>query len=69
MMVLDKQQNSEVVIDVAMPAEGNLRKKEDEQIEEYQGLKEQLEQMWMVQSRGIPVVIEPLGAVTSKLEE
>lgn len=67
MMVLDKQQNSEVVIDVAMPAEGNLRKKEDEQ--EYQGLKEQLEQMWMVQSRGIPVVIGPLGAVTSKLEE
>lgn len=26
-----------------------MRKKEDEQIEEYQGLKEQLEQTWMVQ--------------------
>lgn len=37
--------------------------------EKYQGLQEQLEQMWKVRSRVFSVVIGALGAVTHELEE
>ncbi|TKS67246.1 Multidrug resistance protein 1 [Collichthys lucidus] len=44
-VVLDKEQKRVVVIDVAIPADANIRKKEHEKLEKYQGLKEQLEQI------------------------
>ncbi|XP_068190807.1 uncharacterized protein [Antennarius striatus] len=68
-VVMDKEQKRAVVIDVAIPADANIRKKEHEKIEKYQGLKEQLEQMWKVKVNVVPVVVGALGAVTPKLEE
>lgn len=43
--MVDKEQKLAFVIDVAIPAECKIRKKEHEKITKYQGLKEQLEQM------------------------
>ena len=56
------------MIDVAVPSNSNI-KKDYEKLEKYQGLKEELERMWKVKAKVVPVVIRALGAVTPKLEE
>ena len=58
-----------VVIDVAVPGDSNIKKKEYEKLEKYRGLKEELERTWKVKAKVVPVVIGALGAVTPKLEE
>lgn len=45
-VVGDKKQKKLVVIDVAILADSNIRKKEREEREKYQVQKRQLEQMW-----------------------
>ncbi len=42
---IDKQQKMAVVIDVAIPSDSNITKKEQEKHEKYRGLKEKLEKM------------------------
>ncbi|KAF7655229.1 hypothetical protein LDENG_00059120 [Lucifuga dentata] len=69
MVVVNKEQKRVVVIDVAIPSDGNIKKKEHEKLEKYQRLKEELDQMWKVKSTVVPVVIGTLGAVTPKLGE
>ncbi|KAF7650224.1 hypothetical protein LDENG_00129190, partial [Lucifuga dentata] len=69
MVVVDKQQKRAVVIDVAVPADSNIRKKEHQKIQRYQGLKEELERTWKVKSKVVPVVTGALRAVTPKLGE
>ncbi|TWW81593.1 hypothetical protein D4764_01G0014080, partial [Takifugu flavidus] len=66
-MVVDKHQKTVVVIDVAIPNDSNIRKKENEKLEKYQALKEEIEKMWGVKATVVPVVIGTLGAVTPKL--
>ena len=55
--------------DIAVPSDSNMKKKEYEKLEKYQGLKEELERTWKVKAKVVPVVIGTLGAVTPKLEE
>ncbi|KAF7643158.1 hypothetical protein LDENG_00244290 [Lucifuga dentata] len=69
MVVVDKEQKRTILIDVAVPADSNIRKKEHQKIQKYQGLKEELERTWKVKSKVVPVVIGALGAVTPKLGE
>ena len=51
------------MVDVAIPSDGNIRKKEHEKLWKYQGL----ERMWGVKASLVPVVIRALEAVTLKL--
>ena len=67
-VIIDKQKEA-VVIDIAVPSDSNIKKKEYEKLEKYQGLKEELERTWKVKVKVVPVVIGALGAVTPKLEE
>ncbi|KAF7648062.1 hypothetical protein LDENG_00162600 [Lucifuga dentata] len=69
MVVVDKEQKRAIVIDVAVPADSNISKKEHEKTEKYQGLKEELEWTWKVKSKVVPVVIGALGAVAPNLGE
>ena len=66
--IVDKDQKTAVVIDVVVPSDSNIRKKY-EKLEKYQGLKEELERMWKVKAKVVPVVEGALGAVTPKLGE
>ncbi len=68
-VVMDKQQKTAVVIDVAILSDSYIGKQEHEKIEKYQGLREELEEMWRVKSTVVPVVIRALGAVAPKLGE
>ncbi|TWW54978.1 hypothetical protein D4764_09G0000270 [Takifugu flavidus] len=45
----------------------NIRKKEHEKLEKYEGLKEEIERMWGMKATVVPVVIGTLGAVTPNL--
>ncbi len=60
-VVVDKQWKKAVVIDVAMLSDSNIRKKEHQKLEKYQGLMEELERMWGVKAAVVPVVIGALG--------
>ncbi|TWW73485.1 hypothetical protein D4764_15G0008790 [Takifugu flavidus] len=66
-VVVDKHRKTVVVIDVAIPSDSNIRKKEHEKLEKYQGLKEEMERMWGMKATVVPVVIGTLGVVTPKL--
>ena len=60
-VVVVKRRKEAVVIDVAVPRD--INKKEYKDLEKYQGLKEELERMWKVKAKVVPL------AVTPKLEE
>ncbi|TWW73493.1 hypothetical protein D4764_15G0008870 [Takifugu flavidus] len=64
-VVVDKHQKTLVVI--AIPSNSNIKKKQHEKLEKYQGLKEEMERMWGMKATVVPVVIETLGAVTPKI--
>ncbi|KAK7881151.1 hypothetical protein WMY93_029560 [Mugilogobius chulae] len=49
-VVVDKEQRKAVVVDVAIPSDGNIRRKEHEKLERYQGLREELEKAWKVKA-------------------
>lgn len=55
--------------DIAVPADSNISKKEYEKVEKDQELREQLEQMFMVQSKVVSVVKGELETVTPKLKD
>ena len=54
-----------VVIAIAVPSEGNIKKKKYEKLEKYQGLKEELERTWKVKAKVVPVMMRALRAVAS----
>lgn len=68
-MVVDKWKKKAVVVDVAIPSDSNIRKKKHKKLEIYQGLKEQLDDMWKLKVKVIPIVTGFLRVVTPKLEE
>ncbi|TWW67366.1 hypothetical protein D4764_02G0004070 [Takifugu flavidus] len=68
-VMVDKHQKTVVVIDVAIPSDSNIRKKEHEKLEKYQGLKEEIERMWGMKATVVLVVIGTLGAVTPNLSK
>ncbi|VDN51167.1 unnamed protein product [Dracunculus medinensis] len=61
-MVIEKNQESALAINTTIPSE--TRKKEYEELERYQGLKEEPEKMPEVKINVVPVVILALGAAT-----
>ena len=68
-VLIDKKQQKAVVIDIVIPSDSNIWRKDHEKIDIYQGLKEELEKMWGIKATVVPVVIGALGAVTHKLGE
>ncbi|TWW73543.1 hypothetical protein D4764_15G0009370 [Takifugu flavidus] len=56
-----------LVVVFAIPSDRNIRKKEHEKLERYQGLKEEMARMWDMKATVVPVVIVTLRAVTPKL--
>ena len=51
-------------MDVAIPSNSNITKKEYEKLEKYQELKDKLENMWGVKATVVPTLIGVLGAAT-----
>ena len=68
-VIVDKREGSCQIIDVAIPEDGREREKEDEKIEKYQDLSREVQRMWGVRSKVIPVVVGTLGSVPLRLKD
>lgn len=64
LVVVDKGNKTLLIIDVACPLDINIEKKEQEKILKYQDLKTELQRIWKLKGKVVPVVIGALGAVT-----
>ena len=68
-VVIDNKDKTCLIIDIAVPGDTRVRSKEEEKIEKYQELKEEIGKIWnMKKVIVIPVVVGALGVVTKNRE-
>ena len=71
--VVDKNKRTCKIIDFAVPGDSRIEEKEKEKTEKYQDLRRELQKIWNVRVKIIPLVVGPLGAIPkqfgSKLKE
>ena len=68
-VVVNKNKKSCVIIDIAIPGDIRVSKKEKENIERYQKLKREIKRMWNIRSiKVIPVVVRTLCSTSKKLK-
>ena len=68
-VMVDKNSNETIILDVAIPADVNIRNKEQEKIIKYQDLAREIRKIWNVSTKVIPIVMGALGTVTDRLEQ
>jgi hypothetical protein len=66
LVVVDKDEKSCLIIDIACPLDTNVRKKELEKVQKYRDLQVELQNLWRVKINVVPIVVGALGAVTVK---
>ena len=67
MVVVDKKERSCKIIDFAVPKDSRIEEKEKDKIEKYQDLERDLQKMWNVKVKIIPIVVGSLGAIPKKI--
>ena len=68
-VVVNKNERSCAIIDIAIPGDIRVSEKEKEKIERYQELKREIKRMWNIRSiKVIPVVVGALGSTSKKLK-
>ena len=63
LVVVDKKERSCKIIDFAVPGDSRIGEKEKDKIEKYQDLGRELQKMWNVKVKIIPLVVGSLGAI------
>ena len=63
LVVVDKKERSCKIIDFAVPGDSRIEEKEKDKIEKYQDLGRELQKIWNVQVKIIPLVVGSLGAI------
>ena len=63
LVVVDKKNRACQVIDFAVPGDSRIEDKEREKIEKYQDLARELQKVWNVRVKIIPLVVGSLGAI------
>ena len=63
MVVVDKQERSCKRINFAVPGDSRIEEKERDTIEKYQDLGKELQKVWNVKLKIIPLVLGSLGAI------
>ena len=63
MVVVDKQERSCKIINFAVPGDSTIEEKERDTIEKYQDLGKELQKVWNVKLKIIPLVLGSLGAI------
>ena len=58
-----------MLIDVAIPGDRNVIKKETEKILKYQDLMIEIQRMWNVKAKVIPVIIWATGTISNSVPE
>ena len=69
-VVVDKIRRQCMVIDIAVPGDSRVAKKEEEKIEKYEELRQEIMKIWkMKKVVVVPVVVGALGVVSKKLKK
>ena len=63
MVVVDKKERSCKIIDFAVPGDSRIEEKEKDKIEKYQDLGREIQKIWNVKVKIIPLVVSSLGAM------
>ena len=63
MVVVDKKERSCKITDIAVPGDNRIEEKEKDKIEKYQDLGRELQKIWNVKVKIIPLVVGSLGAI------
>ena len=63
LVVVDKKERSCKIIDFAVPGDSRIQEKEKDKIEKYQDLGRELQKIWNVKVKIIPLVVGSLGAI------
>ena len=66
-VVVDKEKKDVKIIDIAIPGDNRVKGKEQEKIEKYQPLKEQIGKLWNMEK--VTVIPGPLGCISYCFEE
>ena len=67
LLLVNKQTRECQIIDVAIPGDTRVIKKEEEKIEKYRELGFELGRLWEVRPQVIPIVIGALGTISHRL--
>ena len=67
-VVIDKAKKTCQIVDIAVPSDQNIAKREKEKIDKYHELKLEIMRMWSVKAWVVPIVVGALGCTTKKLE-
>ena len=62
MFVVDKERSCKI-IDFAVPGDSRIEEKEEDKIEKYQDLGRELQKVWNVKVKIIPLAVGSLGAI------
>ena len=63
LVVVDKKERSCQIINIAVPGDSKIEEKEKDKIEKYQDLGRELQKIWNVKVKIIPLVVGSLGAI------
>ena len=63
LVLVDKKERSCKIIDFAVPRDSRIEEKEKDKIEKYQDLGRELQKIWNVKAKIIPLVVGSLGAI------
>ena len=63
LVVADKKERSCKITDFAVPGDSRIEEKEKDKIEKYQELGRELQKIWNVEVKIIPLVVGSLGAI------
>ena len=66
MVLVDKKERICKIIDFAAPGDSRIEEKEKDKIEKYQDLGRELQKIWNVKIKIIPLVVGSLGAITKQ---
>lgn len=65
--VIDKTSRDCLIVDVAIPGDQNIAKKEFEKINNYSELRVEIARVWNMETKEVPVVICALGSIPENL--
>ena len=68
-IVIDKEKKECKIIDFAMPYDSRVNAKEVEKIEKYQDLAREVQKLWNMRTKVIPIIIGALGTTPKKLSK
>ena len=66
MVVVDKKEGNFKIIDFAAPGDSRIEEKEKDKTEKYQDLGRELQKIWNVKVKTIPLVVGSLGAIAKQ---